>query len=71
MISDLGKMEESSTAGGKQETEGLQAEQGPRIMLSPSGMFELPPEASDQIITLHKEMEEMVRMFRAAGGARV
>ena len=67
MITDLGRMEESSTAGGKQEAEDQQAEQAPRIMLSPSGMFELPPEASDQIMTLHKEMEEMVRV----GGARV
>ena len=39
-------------------------------MLSPSGMFELPPEVSDQIITLHKEIEEMVRVGRAVGGAR-
>ena len=34
--------------------------------MSPSG-FELPPEASDQITTLHKEIKEMVRV----GGVRV
>ena len=38
-------------------------------MRSPSGTFELPPEASSQITTLHKEMEEMVRVGGAMGGA--
>ena len=37
-------------------------------MRSPSGTFELPPEASSQITTLHKEMEEMVRVGGAMGG---
>ena len=66
MLSDLGTMEESTTADSQQEVGNQRAEQRPRITMSPSG-FELPPEASDQITTLHKEIKEMVRV----GGVRV
>ena len=66
MLSDLGTMEESTTADSQQEVGDQRAEQRPRITMSPSG-FELPPEASDQITTLHKEIKEMVRV----GGVRV
>lgn len=40
-------------------------------MMSPLGMFELPLEASDQITTLQKEVEKMVRVNGAVGGVRV
>lgn len=43
------------------------AEQEAAVVRSPSGTFELPPEASTQITTLHKEMEEMVRLGGAVG----
>lgn len=59
MLSDLGTMEESTDS--QQEVGHQSVEQRPHITMSPSGS-ELPPETSDQITTLHKEMEEMVRM---------
>ena len=40
-------------------------------MMCPSGMFELPPEISAHITSLHKEMEEMVRVGEVVGGVRV
>ena len=40
-------------------------------MMRPSGMFELPPEISAHITSLHKEMEEMVRVGGVVGGVRV
>ena len=70
MLSDLGTMEESTAADSQQEVGHQRVQQRPRITMSPSG-FELPPEASDQITTLHKEMEEMVRMGGVVGGVRV